>query len=607
MRCQSDDPQLSCGFWEGTCASDSGANAVAPRNAEAAPYNERLLDTLLMKTNRNRLVGGALAVAMGLLLPATLWGQDLPQSVLKGVPGEQTPAPQPAEVSKEPIQYRSVEHGVQVMMPPGQLVQSGDPETLATVVNPDTGWRFELRKVSLNTPAQLRTIELNTGGQRVGLLDMLAQDTVSKLEEANELRRSMIPLGDADAGLFIIHHLNGQLAFLQQMALIQATPRLYYQLSLLSPAPKDVDKLSEDENTAKAIEAFQSAIDSFSTVDQTALLEDQQRRLVETRALFVNLTSPGRIGRATMPEQWLRLRKDGKEIGYVQRLEQPADSLPNLESREKAQPGDPTTSDGVRIGQRTVFRTDGGDVRRLSWSFSTNDMARSDFREWSLLEDPNAQEDVNNPLNQGPAPVTQALMVGQVRERYVPQRTANPAFPAVEREEFVSRRRLTVTLSVDGLPQSDQTVQELPVFYVPQAIELMLPKLVAPWGEKEYMVAVYAPQKREVWSQYIDVSGARELPVPDGSAEQVTRENRVVITVKIKLGVSGDVTTHYIDAESYHWLGSVNEDTGIEVLPTNLETLQKLWQGSVEDEDMVENAESQEEQQPQDQPQSFDK
>jgi hypothetical protein len=64
-------------------------------------------------------------------------------------------------------------------------------------------------------------------------------------------------------------------------------------------------------------------------LDRSGIKQDQNERLFRTRALFVHFT-PERIRRSVVDEQWLRIIRDGEEIGYSYVVEEIGESLDAL-------------------------------------------------------------------------------------------------------------------------------------------------------------------------------------------------------------------------------------------------------------------------------------
>ena len=146
-----------------------------------------------------------------------------------------------------------------------------------------------------------------------------------------------------------------------------------------------------------------------------------------------------------------------------------------------------------------------------------------------------------------------------------------PGGLGVERGFTVTdQRRLEVTYVVNGVQTSDPLNRQLPAWYVPQAVEHLLPRLVAPWGRNTYLTAVYNPEKREVYQLYVDVEGLRN--------EKVQDQTRMVMVVSTRLGLSGARRRHYIDPDNFAWLGSISEEDGLEIWPSDAETLRQIWE-----------------------------
>ena len=115
---------------------------------------------------------------------------------------------------------------------------------------------------------------------------------------------------------------------------------------------------------------------------------------------------------------------------------------------------------------------------------------------------------------------------------------------------------------------SEPFEQQLPVFYIPQALAHLLPRLVPRHEPAKYMFATYVPDKREVMARYVDV----------GVEQEVTLGGRQVMAIPVgdRIGFEGSVTTHYVNAAG-EYLGSVNPDTKVEILPSDAATLEQIW------------------------------
>ena len=525
---------------------------------------------MTIATTFRRVLAAAAALA---LLPAAAPAQDdAPPPRVMGGDGTSVNTAQ-GEL------FRSVEAGLELQLPPGTpagaAALDADPTLLAAVSNEAENWQFQLRKIALDRPMQLRSEDLPEGGRRVGLLDLMADEVRAEVN-GDVLRQSFTPLGDADAGVFAVRYSLGPATFLRQDALVKAGDTLYYRLSLVSPAPTGpVEELGDDPAVRRAVQVFGDALDSFRAVDQTALFEEQQDRLLRTRATLVNLKVRGRMAEACAGEQWWRVQKDGRDIGYARVIEEPANGLPQDMARAFAPGGRQDNAaaaveaEGVRVGVAARLQTESGVMERRTWSYAARDMETADFRESNALFGPggDAEEDDDPASMRG-------WVIGQMRTRMVPRSTEvrRPGGLGTERVmDIEEQRRLEVTFTRDGEVLGQPFEQSLPAWYVPQAAEHLLPRLVAPYGERTYMVAVYAPDRRQVWNQYVDVGVPRRMAPPGGGGE------RSIIPVSVRRGLGGPATEHFVDAETFEWLGDRNDETGVTKWPTTREELAAVW------------------------------
>ena len=507
-----------------------------------------------------RLAG--LVLASPVLLPAAAGlAQDSPppgqeRRVVPPLPG--TPEVDGAAAATRPMTpqfYSSLEQGLSLQLPPGELRKAADPELLVLLANPQRNWRVELRRLALQTPAALASRELPEGGRQQGLLEVMANLTAEGKNGAI-LRQGLTPLGQADAGTFAVRYSSNLVTLLQQTALIRASDTLYYQLTMTSPAPDGpAEALAGDPNVRDAVAAFNAALNSYKKLDQTEILRDQEERLINARSLFVNLTKQ-RMLDALVPEQLVLVRKDGRDVGYRYVVEEPAREVPG--DPQQRQGVSPLEALGVRVGVTARLYTDAGRLGRETWMYAAADMSREEFRERNLIRVDGKVEASN-------------VVVGTMSARTVPKKTRVPRAGGIgfeDRIDLVDDRRLQVSFAGEAIDKSQTLERELPAWYVPQAIEQLLPRLAAWYGPNKYLVAVYAPDRKEVWQQYVDVEPINSVPV-----HGVRREAIVVAT---RLGLGGSVTRHYVEPQTFKWLGSVGDD-GVENWPSDVATIRSIW------------------------------
>ncbi len=88
------------------------------------------------------------------------------------------------------------------------------------------------------------------------------------------------------------------------------------------------------------------------------------------------------------------------------------------------------------------------------------------------------------------------------------------------------------------------------------------------------MFAQYVPETRELMLRYIDVLKITKLDQFNGQA------GVRVVPIEDRLGIEGPVTTHYISLDG-KWLGSVTKEDGITVVPSDEETLMRIWKDAI--------------------------
>ena len=94
------------------------------------------------------------------------------------------------------------------------------------------------------------------------------------------------------------------------------------------------------------------------------------------------------------------------------------------------------------------------------------------------------------------------------------------------------------------------------------------PRLLPLEAPTTYMFATFVSDRREVMMRYVDVGTEQEVDLAG------SRVRAVPITDRI--GLQGSATIHYMGPDG-KYLGSVNKDSKITILPTDAATLQRLW------------------------------
>ena len=509
------------------------------------------------------------------------------------------PTPTTRASAESGERFSSVEAGIALTLPPGEATAdaqgvNGDANLLAVVVDAQNERRFELRRVAADRPTPLVSEPTPEGGTRGGMIDQVVRQLAVEAGPGGRmdvLRRAVTPLADAGAGRAGVVAARyragpaglGSPTLLRQTAVVpvgEAPATQFFRLDLVSPAPdaEDPAAVAGDPRVVSAVGAFTRVLDSLEVVDQTALYEDQRDRLLRTRSLLVNLKVRGRIASAAAGDQWWRVVRDGEDVGVMRVIEEPADGLPGdvgagFDPGERAGAVDPTEAAGVRVGVRLRMRTadPGVTIDRRTWSYAGRELDQGDFRESNALYEAGDGE---------ATPAAAGVVVGQMRERRVPRPVEVVTDAGLRTRQVIgvdTRRELTVTHTLDGAIRGEPLRRELPPWYLPGAVDHLLPRLLAPWGADSYLVAVYAPGRREVMNKYVDVAGPALVTPPGAAAGDLPVR---AFTVTTRLGVGGDPTVHYVAAEGYRWLGSVDGAGGTSVIPSTRDEVDAIWRGT---------------------------
>ena len=173
-----------------------------------------------------------------------------------------------------------------------------------------------------------------------------------------------------------------------------------------------------------------------------------------------------------------------------------------------------------------------------------------------LVESANTDMTLRRALQRG-APATQP---GQTTEGSTHRFNQNP--------QIVTLQNYVLNIEYShGRRQDKPRDIQLPPDYLPQAIAQLLPRLL-PNDPAKYMFSFYVSGEQKLMRRYVDVDEAREV-VLDGKTVRA-------VPISDRIGVDGIPTIHYV-SRSGEWLGSVNEDQKLVVLPTDEGTLSDIW------------------------------
>ncbi len=420
-----------------------------------------------------------------------------------------------------------------------------DPSEIVRFVNEQRNWELVAMRSSSSQPLPL------SGGadkKKMGLLEALA----GRLKQTNPgiemVRQDTVNLGDYEAGMLAGRYTVGGQRHLVQQAIIQANDQLYYVLTMTSPGAK-TDKGADKEDPAEksAADAFKQMLDSVKLLDRSVIKDDQNERLFRTRAFFVNVNSK-KLREMIIPEQWMRLRREGKDIGYTYIVEEP----------DNAGGGD-----GIKIGIRSRSYPDpNSQVDGETWFYVTGDRRHENWSNLVWIQNLKAgTSDQMTEIGSSDRRITRAadesgqIQLGEGKDPNQPKVRVGDVY----------------TLNVQAVGKSAAVApinRSLPPFYLPQGVGHLLPRLLPRREAKTFLFATYVSDRREVMMRYVDVGNEQEVEL-DGQRVHA-------VPISDRIGLEGSVTIHYISPEG-KYLGSVNKDSKITVLPTDAATLQKMW------------------------------
>jgi hypothetical protein len=538
-------------------------------------------------------MGAALAVAAD------------PQAPPAGAPGEAADASTDVALGRR---FESQSAGISFCpVSTLRLVDRTSESWVGEWATPDLTWRLTLGRVMRPEPIPLVSGTDNFGKPTTGLLEALVEKFKAGYPGCKILRQDVTNIANGgifnprlpgvrqpNVGLIAVRYTEGAKHFLRQEALIQASDRLYYVLALTTPGdnaaalpagdnvaaiPAAANPPAEDPGERLAVESFAAMLDSIQLADFTAIRQEQDDRLIRTQDLLINFTS-NRLHKVLVKEQWLRVLKDGKDVGYSYITEESAAGIPRKLTPSELREGKNVhdlikPGDGILIGIRARMIQDSirSDKKRgsiqtdsHSWFFATADRKHEEFTRLVVSDDhvskkPNFIQEVGDSEQ-----VIKPKVVLPPPQKGLP----GPNKPQVQMK---MRDDVTLDVTLTGNENVQPLHRQLPPWYISQAVGHLLPRILPRTmvGSKGYLFASYVSETREVMLRYVDVLPEQRLKF---NGEWIN-----AIPIRDRLGIDGSVTTHYVSKEGVY-LGSENFDEKIVVIPTDAATLSSLWQNA---------------------------
>jgi hypothetical protein len=482
--------------------------------------------------------------------------------------------------------FRSPANGI-ALRPPIRCdkVIAGIADQIVEFDDDAGAWSLKVSRRSFEQPLPLTYYKDQYGGQHEGLLELTLKPFMDQ-RVAQLVTHDVIhigPGGKTSAGEFVLRYDRNLERRLRQEALIEANNQLYYILELDTPARPNPDNGVEDPAERQASDTFNAILDSVQLLDRSVIYQDQADRFIRTRGLQANWT-PGYLASRLVTDQYFRLVRDGKEIGYSYEVEELVDDkagriadtpVIRIDMRSATTPQDGTD---VQVQSRLTMTTDRKHEEWVNMA-TINAAPTADKKTGSQTLFSEVGTSVERVRIAAAVPVGGGLAAAQ-------QPNAGGAPGNSAALQMKESWTLNVVRSSTDLAHPDEKQdyppfkQDLPAFYIPQALGHLLPRLLPVDDPQTYLFATYVPDGDHgtpaVMLRYIDV-----LP-----AAQVRLEGKTIIAVQVKdhIGLEGPVTTHYLNPDDGAYLGSVTSSVDKDgnpttemVLPTDAATLRKIW------------------------------
>ena len=489
------------------------------------------------------------------------------------------PAPAPAATDLLGETFRSDSGGIELRIPVGcrRIASSNAGDDIAQFGDQQRKWQLKLTRIVRSQPTQLASSTDNFGKPVPGLLDTTVANLKRDLSGCTILRQDLTNIADAglrgaapkdNVGMIAVRYTVGAATYLSQQAIIQAGERLFYLIALTSPgAAQQGANAPPDPQEREAVDAFGQMLDSVRLLDSAGIRHEQEERLLRTRGRLMQMKSTSLLRSVLVSEQWLRILRNGRDVGYSYITEQTAAEIPRplkpkemgegKGERDLVKPGD-----GVLIGIRSRVVNPpevpeengkaGGPVQvdTATWLFVKPDQSLEDWSRLMVATELGTSKDGN------------------------PVQRQSTEFGA-STVSILGHHKLNVT-TIGETGATSTVDQEVPKFYLPQALGHLLPRLLPRQSESDgsprtYMFATYVPETQQVMSRYVDVGSTGDFKLNGVEIHAVPISDR--------LGWHGSVTIHYMSPDG-RYLGSENKDTHTLIVPTNAQTLLSIWKGA---------------------------
>lgn len=450
--------------------------------------------------------------------------------------------------------FLSSSAGISVRPPAGgrMIRRAGSADEVVRFVNDDEKWQMVVSRFLLSDPMPLRT-KTDPSHPDAAPLIGFADTILAQMVGGEPIRSEPVPISGNDGVLLATRARDTSGAKLIQQAIVRKSDKVYYVVTYTVPV--GTGAIDADPLATRARQMFEKVHDSIELLDQEAISHDQTERLLRTRALMVNWNQ-AKLDGVLVKEQWLRLVKDEKDIGYSYIVEEPANDLP----RAGKAPATPDKPLGVRIGvrSRTIPSSDFV-VDAESWFWVGYNRDQEAFSNLVMSREKGLEP--NYAMERGAA-----VRRNQLVKLDQPDSDNNPV-SSVKDDKY--ELQIWSTAKKQAMPP---ITRQVPPFYLPQALGQLLPRLLPLKTPNTYLWASYVSETRNVMMRYVDVLPATSV-IFGG-------KTFTAVPVQERLGLEGSITTHYVGLDGTY-RGSINQESNISIIPADKQTILSIWKDAI--------------------------
>ena len=478
--------------------------------------------------------------------------------------------------------FSSHVHGIEFRPPINSVqIDKPAPDSIVEFSRDDYNWQLKAWSTRLERSLALTVHKDQFGKPQDGVMEITLANIKQQTPSVEVLRNEVINVGRVRVGMIGVRYetASHDRRYTQQ-AIIEtpdADNKLYYFLDLTGPG-KPATEPNDITNPAEkiAFDTFAEVVDSVVLLDRSTLVDFQKESLYGSMGLFVlwNAGSNAMIKSAVQPDQYRRVISDGQDVGYQ-----------HIVSAFDPNPKTPEASI-LKVGIRS--RMSPGAARNWdteTWMFSSADRKHEHWKtaarctnERGKLLDSFSQVGVSDEQTKAFAIQPQESPDGSL----LPRDEGDPSQRGIQRNVGIQTVRAVEVTTTHQQAELVPFHLNAPAFYIPQAFSFLLPEML-PLKPKKYMFATFVPNSPEnssspntgnIMARYVEV-----LPIEH---VKFRGEEFDAVPITDKITLDGPVTTIYMSTEGKFLGSTTNITTGdkittVEVLPTDSQTLDRLW------------------------------